>query len=119
MIDDAIVEEPPISVKEGGIIKKGYNAEIDKLKNAGANGKAVRFNESLVRSTKRAASGVKGIRVAEGQRAIGMCIVNSEEDEIIILNVDYDHNDYFKNEDDYRQSFIDFSKLAKRKVFVI
>ncbi len=50
-----------------------------------SNGKAVRFNESLVRSTKRAASGVKGIRVAEGQRAIGMCIVNSEEDEIIIL----------------------------------
>ena len=50
-----------------------------------SNGKAVRFNESLVRSTKRAASGVKGIRVAEGQKAIGMCIVNSEEDEIIIL----------------------------------
>ena len=50
-----------------------------------SNGKAVRFNESLVRSTKRAASGVKGIRVAEGEKAIGMCIVNSEEDEIIIL----------------------------------
>ena len=40
-------------------------------------------------------------------------------DEIIILNVDYDHNDYFKNEDDYRQSFIDFSKLAKRKVYAL
>jgi DNA gyrase subunit A len=50
-----------------------------------SNGKAVRFNESLVRSTKRAASGVKGIKVAEGERAIGMCVVNSEEDEIIIL----------------------------------
>ncbi len=50
-----------------------------------SNGKAVRFNEELVRSTKRAASGVKGIRVAPGERAIGMCIVNSEEDEIIIL----------------------------------
>lgn len=50
-----------------------------------SNGKAVRFNESLVRSTKRAASGVKGIRVAEGEKAIGMCIVNGEEDEIIIL----------------------------------
>lgn len=50
-----------------------------------SNGKAVRFNESLVRSTKRAASGVKGIKVAEGEKAIGMCVVNSEEDEIIIL----------------------------------
>ena len=50
-----------------------------------SNGKAVRFNESLVRSTKRAASGVKGIKVAEGEKAIGMCVVNNEEDEIIIL----------------------------------
>ena len=50
-----------------------------------SNGKAVRFNESLVRSTKRAASGVKGIKVAEGEKAIGMCVVTSEEDEIIIL----------------------------------
>lgn len=50
-----------------------------------SNGKAVRFNESLVRSTKRAASGVKGIKIADGEKAIGMCVVNSEEDEIIIL----------------------------------
>ena len=27
LIDKSIVEEPPISVKEGGIIKKGYNTE--------------------------------------------------------------------------------------------
>ncbi len=29
LIDDAIVEEPPFSVKEGGIIKSGYNEELD------------------------------------------------------------------------------------------
>ncbi len=29
LIDDAIVEEPPFTVKEGGIIKKGYNQELD------------------------------------------------------------------------------------------
>ena len=39
IIDVAIVEEPPISVKEGGIIKKGYNEEIDKLKMATRKGK--------------------------------------------------------------------------------
>ena len=39
IIDVAIVEEPPISVKEGGIIKKGYNEEIDKLKMATTDGK--------------------------------------------------------------------------------
>ena len=39
LIDESIVEEPPISVKEGGIIKKGYNAEIDEYKNASVEGK--------------------------------------------------------------------------------
>ena len=29
LIDDAIVDEPPFSVKEGGIIKSGYNEELD------------------------------------------------------------------------------------------
>lgn len=40
LIDSAIVEEPPFSVREGGLIKKGYNAEIDELNeivNGGAN----------------------------------------------------------------------------------
>ncbi len=31
LIDDAIVEEPPFSVKEGGIIKRGYNSELDEV----------------------------------------------------------------------------------------
>jgi len=39
LIDRAIVEEPPISVKEGGIIKKGYNKEIDSYKEATTEGK--------------------------------------------------------------------------------
>lgn len=39
LIEEAIVEEPPISVKEGGLIKKGYNEEIDGYKEATTNGK--------------------------------------------------------------------------------
>ncbi len=31
LIDDAIVEEPPFSVKEGGMIKEGYSSELDSL----------------------------------------------------------------------------------------
>lgn len=38
-IDDAIVEDPPFSVKEGGIIKKGFSEEIDYLNNIMKNGK--------------------------------------------------------------------------------
>ena len=39
LIENAIVEEPPISVKEGGLIKKGYHEEIDELKTATTEGK--------------------------------------------------------------------------------
>lgn len=31
LVDNAIVEEPPFSVREGGIIKEGFNAEVDEL----------------------------------------------------------------------------------------
>lgn len=31
LIDDAIVEEPPFTVKEGGIIKRGYDEELDRV----------------------------------------------------------------------------------------
>lgn len=33
LIEKAIVDEPPFSLREGGIIKQGYNNEIDSLKN--------------------------------------------------------------------------------------
>ena len=39
LIGQAIVDEPPISVKEGGVIKTGYNEEVDHLREATTNGK--------------------------------------------------------------------------------
>ncbi len=39
LIEKAIVEEPPITITDGGIIKEGYNEEIDELKNATLQGK--------------------------------------------------------------------------------
>ena len=39
LIDDAILEEPSINVKEGGIIKDGYSEDIDRLKAAKRDGK--------------------------------------------------------------------------------
>lgn len=32
IIEDSIIEEPPITVKEGNIIKKGYNEDVDRLR---------------------------------------------------------------------------------------
>ena len=39
LIEKAIVEEPPITITEGGIIKQGYNEEVDELKKATTDGK--------------------------------------------------------------------------------
>lgn len=50
-----------------------------------SNGKAIRFNEKEVRPTNRAASGVKGIKLEEGESAIGMAIVSDEEEEVLVL----------------------------------
>lgn len=39
LIDQAIVEEPPIAVTDGGVIKDGYNDQLDKYRDAMNNGK--------------------------------------------------------------------------------
>ena len=39
LIDASIVEEPPLTMKEGGIIKEGYKADLDDLKEAKIKGK--------------------------------------------------------------------------------
>ena len=39
LIDKAIVEDPPITIKEGGIIKLGFNSEVDEYKKASTDGK--------------------------------------------------------------------------------
>ena len=39
LIERAIVEDPPMTVKDGGIIKMGYDEEVDKLKTATTEGK--------------------------------------------------------------------------------
>jgi DNA mismatch repair protein MutS len=38
-ISAAIVDNPPLSVKEGGIIREGYDPELDRIRNAAAHGK--------------------------------------------------------------------------------
>ncbi len=39
LIEASIVEEPPIGIRDGGIIKEGYNEEVDKLRSAKSEGK--------------------------------------------------------------------------------
>ena len=60
LIEKSIVEEPPISVKEGGIIKIGYDPEIDTLKKATTEGKTWIVQ---LETKERETTGIKGLKV--------------------------------------------------------
>ncbi len=60
LIEESIIEEPPITIKEGGIIKLGYNEEIDKLKTATTQGKNWLLD---LETREREATGIKGLKV--------------------------------------------------------
>ena len=60
LIEKTIVDEPPISVKEGGLIKLGFDEEIDKLKTATTQGKNWLIE---LETREREATGIKGLKV--------------------------------------------------------
>jgi len=50
-----------------------------------SNGKALRFSESDVRSMGRIAIGVRGIKVDEGEKVVGLAVITTDGDEILII----------------------------------
>ncbi len=60
LIDRAIVDEPPFSVREGGMIRPGYNAEIDQLNFDMKDGKGV---IARVESEEKEKTGIKTLKV--------------------------------------------------------
>ncbi|MBQ2719555.1 MAG: DNA mismatch repair protein MutS [Clostridia bacterium] len=59
-IEAAIVENPPFTVREGGMIREGYNADVDYLRGVRENGKG--WIEEI-ETREREATGIKGLRV--------------------------------------------------------
>ena len=60
LIEDAIVDDPPVSVKEGGIIKSTYDEEVHKLRTASTEGKNWVI---AIESKEREATGIKNLKV--------------------------------------------------------
>lgn len=60
LIDRAIVDEPPFSVREGGIIKEGYNADVDLLRSDMTDGKGV---ISRIEAEEKEKTGIKNLKV--------------------------------------------------------
>ena len=60
LIEEAIVDEPPMSIKEGNLIKIGYNEEIDQLKKASTQGKTWLIE---LEAKEREQTGIKGLKI--------------------------------------------------------
>ncbi|GHO45142.1 DNA mismatch repair protein MutS [Ktedonospora formicarum] len=60
LIEKALVEEPPVSINEGRIIRPGFSTELDKLKEASQNGRQW-ITDLEQRERKR--SGISNLRV--------------------------------------------------------
>ncbi|WP_211062162.1 DNA mismatch repair protein MutS [Heyndrickxia faecalis] len=60
LLERAIEDNPPVSVKEGGMIRDGYNEELDRYRDASKNGK--QWIASLERD-ERERTGIKSLKV--------------------------------------------------------
>ena len=60
LIDSAIVEDPPITITDGGIIKKGYDPIIDELIDITTNGKKWLID---IENKERELTGIKNLRI--------------------------------------------------------
>ncbi|RIX53583.1 DNA mismatch repair protein MutS [Paenibacillus nanensis] len=60
MIDTVLVDEPPVSIREGGLIRVGYDDYLDQLREASVNGK--KWLAELER-TERELTGIKSLKI--------------------------------------------------------
>ena len=60
LIENALVDEPPINVKDGGVIKDGFNEQLDDLKNIISGGKGI--IEDIERR-ERDLSGIRNLKI--------------------------------------------------------
>ncbi len=60
LLERAIEDEPPVSMREGGLIKKGYSEEVDACRSASVNGKTWLAE---LEAKERNATGIKNLKI--------------------------------------------------------
>ncbi|NLN81348.1 MAG: DNA mismatch repair protein MutS [Clostridiales bacterium] len=60
LIESAIVDEPPFSVREGGMIREGYNSEVDQLRFEMTDGKGI---IARIEAQEKEKTGIKTLKV--------------------------------------------------------
>ena len=60
LVENAIVDDPPLTMKDGGVIRDGFNEEIDRLRKITGGGKDIL---SEIEERERAATGIRTLKV--------------------------------------------------------
>lgn len=60
LVENAIVDEPPVSVKDGGVIKEGFNEHLDELRNIISGGKGI---IQQIEEKEKEATGIKNLKI--------------------------------------------------------
>lgn len=60
LVENAVMDEPPVSVKDGGVIKDGFNKELDELRHIMAHGKEIIDG---IEQREREATGIKNLKI--------------------------------------------------------
>ena len=80
LIEESIVEEPPLTVREGGIIKEGFNDDVDRFRKSKTEGKTW-LSDLEIRERER--TGIKTLKV-KYNKIFGYCleVTNSFKDKV-------------------------------------
>lgn len=60
LVEKAVMDEPPVSVKDGGVIKDGFNSELDNLRHIMNNGQEI-IDDILQKERER--TGIKNLKI--------------------------------------------------------
>lgn len=60
LVENAITDDPPMTLKDGGVIRDGFNEEIDRLRKIAGGGKDIL---SEIEEREKAATGIKTLKV--------------------------------------------------------
>ncbi len=60
LIENALVDEPPANVKDGGVIKEGFNEQLDSLRNIISGGKGIIED---IEAKEREKTGIKSLKI--------------------------------------------------------
>ena len=60
LINDALVEEPPLSITDGGLFKEGFNEDVDRLKTISSEGKNMLLQFEI---DEKQRTGIKSLRI--------------------------------------------------------